>query len=98
MNYKLREGLVRRDIAGLYFIIDVHDKHFYRNKQVICVNEIAYAIIGNMQSSETFSVESLRNGLLPLLSDQSSVSPDRIDADVLSFITLLKEKGWVLEC
>lgn len=92
---KLREGLVCRNIAGIFFIVDIHDKHFYRNKQINCLNETAYTILNLMQESRSFSAEDIVQKLEEKLSNDQNISHLTILNDITGFIKALEERGWV---
>ena len=38
--YQVREGIILRDIAGIYFLIDINKKNFYDLQKIDTVNEI----------------------------------------------------------
>lgn len=96
MSYSVREGIVCRDIAGVYFAVDIHDKHFYRNKQINCLNEIAYTLLTIMQESGEFTAEDIAEKLEDKLSKDAEVPHERILSDVSGFIAALEERGWVV--
>ena len=95
MAYAVREGLVTRDIKGVYFVIDIHDRHFYRNKQVTCVNRIAYEVMNVINEMDTFDLETVADKLLPLFNEETRPSRETLIEDVKAFIDVLLQRGWV---
>ena len=95
MEYTISEGLVCRDVAGVYFVIDIHDKHFYRNKEVNNVNEIAYALICIMNEQKKFTVASVTDALMLKLNPNEAIAREMILTDVQEFIDFLMKKGWI---
>ena len=97
MKYRMREGLVCRDIAGVYFLIDIHDRHFYRNKQLNCLNATAHAMLSSMLARGSFTAEEVASDLLAKLDPRQQVPRERVEADAEKLIQFLKGKGWAEE-
>jgi hypothetical protein len=91
----MRDGLVCRDIAGVYFILDIYDKHFYRDKQVNCVNQIAYTMISLMIEKKTFTEDDILDEMLKIIAPSEGVTPERVKSDIVSLIGQLQSKGWL---
>lgn len=94
MSYKIREGLVCRDIAGVYFLIDIHDRHFYRNRQLNCLNPTAYLMISSMIGRGSFSAEDILADVVAGLDPQGGVPEERIRADIAKLLDVMVAKGW----
>lgn len=95
MNFTIRDGLVCRNIAGIYFVIDIYDKHFYRNKEVNNLNQIAYELLMIMNEQKTFTAESVTDALILKLDPNENIPQEQIIMDVQDFIKFLMEKKWV---
>ena len=94
MNYSVKEGLVLREIKGIYFVIDIHDKHFYRNKQVCCVNRIAYEIMKIVNDLKVFRIDDITRRLMPLFNKETRPTEEVLKKDVGDYILSLVKKGW----
>lgn len=97
MRYVLRDGIVCRDIAGIFFAVDINDKHFYRNRQINNLNETAYVLLSIMSNKESFSIEEIVVELESKLSKESNVDHDTLTRDITSFVKQLECRGWVYE-
>ena len=93
-KYRIKEGLVTRDIKGVYFVIDIHDRHFYRNKKVSAVNAMAYTIINYANDLKEFDEEDLAKHIYTNLKEPK-IPYEKIVNDMKTFINSLIEKGWV---
>ena len=95
MIYKVKEGLVCRNIAGIYFAIDIHDKYFYRNKNIDRLNEIAYTLLSSMIKSGKFTVEDITRDLETKLDPNVIIKHEEVLLDVNNFVKELIDKGWI---
>lgn len=43
--YSIKEGIVLRDVGGVVFLIDIHEKYYYDYKNLFSVNDIGKVII-----------------------------------------------------
>lgn len=93
--YRIKEGLVPREIKGVCFVIDIHDKHFYRNKQVCCVNRIAYEIMKILNKLKEFEIIDITDRLTPLFNERTKPTAEVLNKDVSDYIVSLIQKGWV---
>ena len=96
--YEIKQELVCRDIAGVYFIIDPTDKHFYRNKQMTCVNGTAYFMVQIMLEHKTFVSEDIVTIIENSMDKNTCPARNVIFVDVNKLIIELKNKGWINEC
>lgn len=95
MKYAIREGLVCRDIAGIYFLIDIRDRHFYKNKQVNCLNPTAYLMLSSMNERQVFSVDDILVDVIAALDPSCDVPRERIASDIEKLLEAAIAKGWV---
>lgn len=93
-KYRVKEGLVTRDIKGVYFVIDIHDKHFYRNKKVNCVNAVAYTIINFINTLDEFTCLDVAKHIHSQIKNKE-VALEQVTKDMEQFIKTMVEKGWV---
>lgn len=93
--YEINDGFVCRNIAGIYFAIDIHDKYFYRNKNIYCLNEIAYALLSSMIERKQFTVEDITIELEGKLAPNANITHEEILLDVCNFVKELINKRWV---
>ncbi|MBQ7559832.1 MAG: PqqD family protein [Synergistaceae bacterium] len=98
MIYEVKEGLVLRNIAGIYFVIDIHDKYFYRNRNIDRLNEIAYAILSSIVGRKQFTVEDITIELETKLDPNTKVKHEEILSDVNNFVKELINKEWIHKC
>lgn len=95
--YCLRSGLVLRDIAGIFFIVDTKDKHYYDVKKLYRVNEIGKSIFDFASQHGVFTVDAVVSYLKLLLVDYTPNMYNTIFMDCLDFIRSLVELGYMKE-
>ena len=96
-RYRLREGIVCRDIAGVYFAFDIHDKYLYRHKEIKGLDDIAYKILQIMTECEVFSSADISSKLLKNVVLPIGVSGEKVLCDIDKMIATLSDMGWVYE-
>lgn len=93
MQYYISESFVLRDIGGIYFAVDITDKHVYKEKKIISLNEIGYTILKLAKEQKRFSAQSLTADLTRLL--VGDFDSARIQKDVDAFLVDIQNKGIV---
>lgn len=97
MYYSLNQGLVLRDIGGVIFLINIHEKNYYNSKQIFSVNETGKAIIEYFQRNSIGTIEGAVSYLKSLLKNYTPDLYPTIYADCQAFITRLLDKGYIKE-
>ena len=91
----MREGIVCRDIGGLYFAIDVHDKYLYRNHRLIALNKTAYEFMNAMCSLGVFDEEQIYNVISEGVMSHWNLDKQQVCKDITFFAESLISLGWV---
>ena len=92
MLYQFNNDYVLRDIAGIYFAVNIADKNVYLNKKIYSVNLTAFALLGIAQKRGCFSVQELLEEFVLLLKGDN-IDRSVIYADITSFCEDSVEKG-----
>lgn len=95
--YSLVEGIVLRDIGGVYFLVDIHEKQYYIKKELFKVNEIGRAIIIYMMDNNICSLEGIVSYLRTIIVDYHPEMYSMMYSDCAEFIKQLKKYGYVEE-
>lgn len=97
MYYSLNRGLVLRNIGGVTFLIDIHEKNYYDSKSIFSVNQTGKAIIEYFKNNNIGTVEGAVSYLKSLLIDYTSDLYPILFADCTAFILTLLDKGYLKE-
>ena len=92
MFYQFNNDYVLRDIAGIYFAVNIADKDVYRSKKIYSVNLTAFALLNIAKNKTSFSVQELLDEFVLLLKGDD-IDRNVIYADLTSFCEDSVEKG-----
>lgn len=95
--YSIREGLVLRNIGGVNFLIDIHEKHYYDLKNLFSVNETGKCIIEYFLSNGVATLDGVVAHLRSLIKDYKAELYPVIYSDCEAFIEMLQENGYLQE-
>ncbi len=95
--YSVKEGMVLRNIGGVLFLIDIHEKHYYDLKNLFSVNETGKCIIEYMMNQGVCNLEGIVSHLRSLIKDYNAELYPIIYSDCKMFVELLQENGYVQE-
>ena len=95
--YTIREGIVARNIGGVYFLVDIHNKDYYNNKSLDRINQTGYEIVRIIQNRKLCNIVAIMSDFLELLIDYNQSLKDCIEKDIRSFIQELENKGYVIK-
>ena len=95
--YSMREGLVLRDIGGISFLIDTHEKHYYDLKELLSVNETGQAIIKYLMIAGVSTLGGIVSYIRSLIKDNDKELYSVIYSDCETFVDLLQTNGYLLE-
>lgn len=95
--YSMREGLVLRDIGGVYFLIDIHEKHYYDLKNLFSVNDTGKVILEYMEENKVCTLEGIVSNLRSLIKDYCVEMYPMIYSDCKKFVEQLQEAGYLQE-
>lgn len=97
MLYKVKQDIIPRDIASVYFLVDIHDKTYYDVRRIYSTNQCGYEIFKIMNSIDTlFSVDEVFSQFISLLNNYQDSMHDTILADITTFIQELVSIGYVI--
>lgn len=95
-KYRIKGGLICRNIAEIFFVIDSGDKRLYRDRRITCVNRMGCYMIEQMIKKKEFSVSDICRDVEDAIVGERP--PSRvIEKDVADLIASLKDKGWLYE-
>lgn len=98
MAFIANQGVIPRNIAGIYFLVDIHERDYYAKKQIFSTNQCGYELFRIMRAlNHPFTVEELLEQFLLLLTEDARNERDQIKSDVLQFIDELKGVGYIRE-
>lgn len=95
--YSIKEGLVLRNIGGVNFLIDIHEKHYYDLKNLFSVNETGKCIIEYFLSNGVATLDGVVAHLRSLIKDYKAELYPVIYSDCEAFIEMLQENGYLQE-
>lgn len=95
--YTIREGIVARNIGGVYFLVDIHNKDYYDNKLLERVNQTGYEIVRIIQNRKICNIVAIMYDFLGLLKGYDQSLKSCIEKDINSFIRQLENKGYIIK-
>lgn len=97
MLYHVNEAIIPRDIAGVFFLVDITEKDYYSKKKIYSTNEIGYEQFRIMKQLSVFSVRSVLQEFIKLLNDYNDGMYAMILKDAEVFIADLVAAGYLEE-
>lgn len=95
--YSIKEGIVLRDVGGVIFLIDIHEKYYYDYKNLFSVNDIGKVIIKFALNNKVFTIEAVVSYLKSIIKDYHPEMYSLIYSDCQKFINELLDLGYVEE-
>lgn len=95
--YSIKEGIVLRDVGGVVFLIDIHEKYYYDYKNLFSVNDIGKVIIKFALNNKVFTIEAVVSYLKSIIKDYHPEMYSLIYSDCQKFINELLDLGYVEE-
>lgn len=95
--FSMREGLILRDIGGISFLIDTHEKQYYDLKELFSVNETGRVIIKYLMENEVCTLDGIVSQLRSLIKNYNAELYPIIYSDCKIFIELLQSYGYLME-
>ena len=95
--YSMREGLVLRDIGGISFLVDIHEKHYYDLKNLFSVNETGKIIIKYIMENGVCTLEAVVSNLRSVIKNYCAEMYPVIYEDCQMFIEQLRMYGYLQE-
>lgn len=93
--YAIREGLVLRNIEGVYFLIDINEKKYYDLKRLYQVNQIGKVIIEYMQKHPITTISGIVSYLKTIIKNYRIEMYNQIYDDCEAFVIELQNKQYV---
>lgn len=95
--YALKVGLVLRNIGGVSFLVDIHEKHYYDLKELFSVNETGKAIIEYLFANEVCTLDGIVSYLKSIILNYTEELYPVIYTDCEIFLKSLKTNGYLQE-
>lgn len=95
--YSMREGLILRDIGGISFLVDIHEKHYYDLKNLFSVNETGKIIIKYIMENGVCTLEAVVSNLRSVIKNYRAEMYPVIYEDCQMFIEQLRMYGYLQE-
>ena len=95
--FSIREGLVLRDLGGISFLIDIHEKQYYDLKELFSVNETGQVIIKYLMINGVCTLDGIVSHLRSLIKNYNNELYPAIYSDCKMFIELLQSYGYLME-
>lgn len=93
--FSMKAGLVVRNVGGVYFLIDIHEKDYYNLKILYRLNEIGQEIVKYGISRGVFTIDSLVCNLKRRIVAYQPEMYGQIYTDCKEFISELQKMGYV---
>lgn len=91
--YKISDRFILRDIAGIYFAVDIKNKRLYDDKKLINLNKTAYILLKSAVEKKFFTADDLNDSLIKLLGGEFDCA--EVKRDIYNFITYAHDKGLI---
>ena len=95
--YKVKGDVIPRDIAGIYFLVDISEKDYYSKKEIFSTNQTGYEQFKIMQDLNVFTIDDLVSRFIMCLTDYTDELYAPILSDTTAFIRDLITAGYVEE-
>lgn len=95
MTYKISKELVTRDIDGIFFIVDITNKHCFDLNRIYSLNQTAKIMFDIMNDLTAFTLEEVFERFIPELLSYRSTMKSEIMKDLLSFINTLLDLEYI---
>ena len=97
MLYRAKDEIIPRDIAGIYFLVDITEKSYYAKKEIYSTNEIGYEQFRIMKRLSVFSVRDMLQEFIMLLNNYNDDMYNAILKDAEVFVADLVAAGFLEE-
>ena len=94
---KCRDDIVLRDIHGIYFLVDIHEKNYSTLDRLYCINKTGAFIWTIIKENDCHSIDDIFNILIRNIKDYDDSMGENIRKDIDSFLRQLFIRGYVLE-
>ena len=94
MYYKLKDGIFIRNIGGIYFIIDIFEPDYGKNKEILVINETGANIVEKMIEGKNFCLKDIVQEVKKIYYD---IPENILDKDITQLICRLIEESYVEE-
>lgn len=92
-TYKISDRFILRDIAGIYFAVDIKNKRLYDDKKLLTLNKTAYILLCVAGKKISFTDDDLADSFIKLLVGDYNYA--EVKKDILNFITFAQDKGLI---
>lgn len=92
-TYKISDNFILRDIAGIYFAVDIKNKRLYDDKKLLALNKTAYTLLCIAVEKVSFTFDNLAASFLKLLVGDFNNS--EVKKDIRNFISFARDKGLI---
>lgn len=93
--FVFKEGIVPRDIGGIYFLIDIHDNTYSGTEEIFSANRMGYIMACIMKRLDTFSIDDIFAELIKVINNYNSNMDVMIKSDIANYIKELIKLGYV---
>lgn len=98
MRYRNTEGIIPRDIASIYFLVDIHDKTYYDAKRIYSTNQCGYEIFRIISSFEgPCTIDELFRVFITKVNDYQESMKTMVMEDISNFVKDLVLIGYISE-
>lgn len=95
--YQVREGIILRDIAGIYFLIDIHKKNCYDLQKIDTVNEIGKEVFGIIMNQKNITLDEIIDKLTAKIINYTPDMREKISNDISKFVEQMVDKGYIIK-
>lgn len=95
--YSLTNGVVCRNIGGVYFIVDIHEKKYYDIKNLLKTNQIGSVILEYMKGNRVCSIWGIISYVKSKLLNYNVEMEQMIYDDCMEFVNNLVKQGYICE-
>ena len=85
-TYKIRKGIIFRNIDNIYFLIDIHNKNYFSGESFYIIKE-----------NENINFDGLLSKFIKFIGEYTKEIYEKIILDVSAFVNNLIKIGYLLE-
>ncbi len=96
-TYKIRKGIIFRNIDNIYFLIDIHNKNYFSGESFYNINKTGAIIWNIIKENENINFDGLLSKFIKFIGEYTKEIYEKIILDVSAFVNNLIKIGYLLE-
>ena len=93
--YSIRDGVVERNIHGIFFLIDIKDNYLDDKCSLYELNEMGHVVWSSIPKYRDNQIQRIADDIEKMISDK--VANEIIQNDVKGYLATLANKGFLIK-